>query len=117
MFIFSVKDMDESDSAVSIVKCVLHVDEEASVFVSMARHGVEITTERAGATQLSDAISDAGFTPALLPRGHGLAALGKIPPRIPFIGQDHDFNPGHQTATANEGEWVEDGPDRAPPRT
>ena len=93
MFLFSVKDMHACDSAVAIVKAVRQVDEGASVFVSLERRGVEITPECAGATELSDAIADAGFTPELLPSG-------RAPPRpsrtrkIPFDGPDHDFSVG-----------------------
>lgn len=105
MFIFSVKDMEACDSAVAIVKSVLHVDEDATVFVSMARHGVEITTESAGAAQMSDAISDAGFTPVLLPSGMKLPGLGRTPQSIPFSGADHDFSPTTRHSLPPELAW------------
>lgn len=105
MFIFNVKDMEACDSAVAIVKSVLHVDEEATVFVSMARHGVEITTESAGAAQMSDAITDAGFTPVLLPSGRTLPGSAKTPQCIPFNGADHDFSAGLQRDASRIDEW------------
>jgi hypothetical protein len=91
MFVFSVKDMLACDSAVAIVKAVKGIDDEASVYVNLGRRGVEITPARAGARELSDAISSAGFTPVLLESGFVLAGLGRTREKIPFEGHDHDL--------------------------
>ena len=91
MFIFSVKDMHACDSALAVIRAVKSVDLGACVHVSLARRGVEIVPSRAGATELSDAISRAGFTPLLLPRGYALPGVGRTPPKIPFEGHDHDL--------------------------
>jgi copper chaperone len=92
MFVFSVKDMSSSDSAAAIVRAVKAVDGRAGVFIDTERLGVEINPVTAGATALSDAIIDAGFTPVLLPGGR-TSATG-TPSKIPFVGPDHDFTPG-----------------------
>ena len=95
MFIFSVPDMTATDSVIAIVDAVLFVDEDATVYVSMTRRGVEVIPAKAGPVELSDAISAAGFSPQLLERGYAIPRLhGAAPPRIPFDGPDHDFTPG-----------------------
>ena len=97
MFLFNVHDMHLCASAVAIVKAVKAVDERACVYINMGRRGVEVVPEKAGATELSDAIAGAGFTPVLLPQGHTLPGLHRARPRIPFVGADHDFSPGELT--------------------
>jgi hypothetical protein len=99
VFIFSVPDMAVTDSGISIVKAVLSVDECATVFISMVRRGVEVTASKAGAAELSDAISSAGFSPLLLERGYAIRRSHVVPPKIPFDGADHDFTPGPLSPT------------------
>jgi copper chaperone CopZ len=91
MFIFSVKDMQACDSALAIIKAVKGIDANASVHVNLGKQGVEITPARAGATELSDAIASAGFTPFLLACGYARPGAGRAPPKIPFEGHDHDL--------------------------
>ena len=57
-------------------------------------YGVEITLGTAGAVELGDAISEAGFTPVLMPSGFTLPGLGRTLQNLPFEGPDHDFNIG-----------------------
>jgi hypothetical protein len=91
MFIFSVPDMTATDSVIAIVEAVLFIDEDATVYISMARRGVEVTPAKAGAAELSDAIAGAGFSPLLLERGYTIPRLHTAaPPRIPFDA-NHDF--------------------------
>ena len=90
MFVFTVKDMRVSGQAAAVLAAVKHVDKNAAVFVNLRAHEVQIASARAGATALSDAITDAGFNPIL--RGRALRRLGQPPAKIPFVGFDHDFS-------------------------
>jgi hypothetical protein len=100
MFIFSVPDMTATDSVIAIVEAVLFVDEGATVYISMARRGVEVTPAKAGAAEFSDAISGAGFSPLLLERRYAMPRLhAAASPRFPCDGADHDFTPGPLTST------------------
>jgi len=103
MLTFEVKDMDECDGAIAIVKAVMVLDNEAVVRIDMARHSVEVEQALATADEFRYAIMGAGFSSALLaaerrawPEGIGAAApreTSKQPPKIPFDGEEHDFRP------------------------
>ena len=100
LFNFDVKDLNECESAVAIVKAVMAVDDEASVYVRMATHSVEVTTETAGSRELLGAISDAGFSAVLIPdKGTVASSLSaelprRAPPKIPFEPDGTEFDSG-----------------------
>lgn len=94
MFNFQVPDMVASDQAVAIVKAIRHVDDNATVHIDVAKHAVRIAPAAADATQLSDAISDAGFHPTLDSNRRAGLHAGQAPARIPFEGPAHDFSGG-----------------------
>ena len=65
MITFEVKDMTCGHCASSISKAVASVDGGAKVQVDLAAHRVQIEAATATAQQLSDAIKDAGYSPAV----------------------------------------------------
>ena len=68
MITFEVKDLTCGHCASSISKAVASVDGGAKVQVDLAAHRVQIEPTIATAQQLSDAIKDAGYTPAVTDR-------------------------------------------------
>ncbi len=63
MIAFRVMDMFSCRSMGAITKSVKALDHDATVRVDIARHWVEIESGWAQASELSDAIGQAGFTP------------------------------------------------------
>lgn len=63
MIAFEVKDMTCGHCVSTITQAVKAVDRNAKVEIDLARHRVEIEPADADARALSDAISDAGYTP------------------------------------------------------
>jgi hypothetical protein len=100
VFNFDVKGLSECESAVAIVKAVMAVDDEASVYVRMATHRVEVTTATAGPRDLLGAISNAGFSAVLVPEEPSAASAWSeayprgILPRIPFEPDGTEFDSG-----------------------
>jgi copper chaperone CopZ len=92
MFIFSVKDMRVSSQAAAVLNAVNHADGHASVSINLSTHEVHISPSTAGATELSDAISHAGFDPVLNDYGRTGRGLHQALLAIPFEGFDHDFS-------------------------
>jgi hypothetical protein len=92
MFVFTVRDMRVSGQAAAVLAAVQHVDEDASVFVNLSMHEVEVSLTTAGATELRDAIIHAGFDPVLRNSSGGTALdRRQAPHRIPFVRLD-DFS-------------------------
>ena len=67
MLEFRVEDMSSEHCVDVITKAVQAVDEEASVEVDLAKHIVRVETEMA-AEDISEAISEAGYTPVMAPQ-------------------------------------------------
>ncbi len=63
MQVFRVDDMSCGHCAGSITKAVRAVDAEARVDVDLAQRLVRIEPARAGAAELAEAITEAGYTP------------------------------------------------------
>ncbi|MDP1648169.1 MAG: heavy-metal-associated domain-containing protein [Rubrivivax sp.] len=68
MIAFEVQDMTCGHCVSAITKAVLGVDPAARVNADLATHRVEIQPGTADAAALGHAISEAGFTPAAIPR-------------------------------------------------
>ena len=100
MFNFDVSNLKDCESAVAIVKAVMAVDDEASVYVRMATHGVAVTSAAAGARELLGAISRAGFSAVLVPEAATAASEWSaqfprhLPPKIPFEPDGSEFDSG-----------------------
>jgi len=67
MIEFRVEDMTCDHCADVITRAVTAVDEDASVEVDLARHIVRVESEMA-AEDISEAISEAGYTPVMAPQ-------------------------------------------------
>jgi hypothetical protein len=80
VFNFDVSDMDECDRAVAVVKALMAVDENASIYVDMQTRSVEVTSAMAGAAEFLEAIIGAGFAPVLLHEAQPYQFLGRAPP-------------------------------------
>lgn len=63
MTTFEVKDMTCGHCVSTITKAVKAVDRNAKVQIDLATHRVTIDPTEADATELSDAIKEAGYTP------------------------------------------------------
>ncbi len=63
MTTFEVKDMTCGHCVSTITKAVKAVDQNAKVQIDLATHRVTIDPTEADATELSDAIKEAGYTP------------------------------------------------------
>jgi copper chaperone CopZ len=92
MFIFLIRDMRVSSQAEAVLEAVNHVDVYASVSINLLAHEVRIASRTADATDLSDAIAQAGFDPVLRDCGCTVLGPGQTAPKIPFEGSDHDFS-------------------------
>ena len=64
MIAFEVKDMTCDHCVGVVTKAIQRADRTAAVTIDLARHRVEIEAVAAGARELSDAIAQAGYTPA-----------------------------------------------------
>jgi copper chaperone len=69
MLTFKVEDMTCGHCVSSITKAVHAVDPSATVKVDLATHQAQISSTKASKVQLSDAIREAGYTPALVEDG------------------------------------------------
>ena len=63
MISFEVNDMTCGHCASTITKAVKDADQAAKVHIDLAAHRVNIDPASANARQLSDAITEAGYTP------------------------------------------------------
>jgi len=63
MISFSVSDMTCGHCVNSITKAVKALDQGAQVHIDLATHRVDIDPSEVSAADLSDAITEAGFTP------------------------------------------------------
>lgn len=63
MIAFEVKDMTCGHCVSTITKAVRATDKEAKVQIDLATHRVQIEPTESSASELSDAIKDAGYTP------------------------------------------------------
>ena len=63
MIAFEVKDMTCGHCVSTITKAVQAADKDARVQVDLASHQVQIDPMEANASELSDAIKEAGYTP------------------------------------------------------
>jgi len=63
MIAFEVNDMTCGHCASTITKAVMATDRAARVEIDLGRHLVQIEPGDADAQQLSDAITEAGYTP------------------------------------------------------
>ncbi len=69
MIAFEVNDMTCGHCVSSITKAVQAVDPQARVEIDLARHLVQIVPAQADASQLGDAIAQAGYTPVPVAAG------------------------------------------------
>lgn len=92
MLNFSVRDMRVSSQAEAVLRAVRHVDLHASIHINLFASEVQITPSQANATDLSDAISHAGFHPVLRECGDTVRGLRQTPPKISFESSKHDFS-------------------------
>jgi copper chaperone len=79
MVTFEVQDMTCGHCVSSITKAVRAIDQDAQVTVDLATHRVRIEPSRSDRSQLSDAISEAGYTP--VPIADTEMAVGQAAPR------------------------------------
>ena len=63
MITFEVKDMTCGHCVSTITKAVRSIDQGAKIQVDLATHRVQIEPTESGASDLRDAIKDAGYTP------------------------------------------------------
>ena len=63
MIAFDIKDMSCGHCVSTVTKAIQGVDRAATVTIDLARHRVEIEPAAASAQELSDAITEAGYTP------------------------------------------------------
>ena len=75
MISFSVNDMTCGHCVSSITKAVNSVDSGAQVRIDLPTHCVEIEPTSATATDLRNAITDAGFTPVAIDSQAGPAVM------------------------------------------
>ncbi len=64
---FEVNDMSCGHCVSTITKAVRAVDQNAKIDIDLAMHRVQIEPGEADAQALSDAIREAGYTPAQVP--------------------------------------------------
>ena len=69
MIAFEVKDMTCGHCVSTITKAVRAADKAAKVEIDLATHRVQIEPTESNATELSDAIKEAGYTPVELSAG------------------------------------------------
>ena len=78
MIAFEVKDMTCGHCVSTITKAVRGADKDAKVQIDLATHRVQIDPTEANATELSDAIKEAGYTPVEVSAATtGAPAVGK----------------------------------------
>ncbi len=65
MISFQVDDMTCGHCVSTITKAVRSVDQGARVEIDLAAHRVQIEPTEAGASELADAIREAGYTPVV----------------------------------------------------
>lgn len=63
MIAFEVNDMTCGHCVSTITKAIKAADKDATVQIDLASHRVEIEPGEADASELSDAIQEAGYTP------------------------------------------------------
>ena len=69
MIAFEVKDMTCGHCVSTITKALKGADKDAKVQIDLATHRVQIEPTEANASELSDAIKEAGYTPVELADG------------------------------------------------
>ena len=69
MIAFEVKDMTCGHCVSTITKAVRGADKGAKVQIDLATHTVQVEPTEASASELSDAIKEAGYTPMEVPPG------------------------------------------------
>jgi copper chaperone len=67
MISFQVNDMTCGHCVSTITKAVKAADKDAKVTIDLSRHLVMVEPVEADAQELSDAIAEAGYAPALVP--------------------------------------------------
>ena len=67
MQVFRVDDMTCGHCVSTITKAIKATDKDAKVTIDLARHLVVVEPTEAGAQELNDAISEAGYTPVPVP--------------------------------------------------
>lgn len=67
MIAFEVKDMTCGHCISTITRALRAVDNQAAINIRLAEHRVEIESTEADAEELSQAISEAGYTPVPVP--------------------------------------------------
>ena len=77
MIAFQVNDMTCGHCVSSITKAVKAADKDATVRIDLASHRVEIEPAGAGATELGDAIRQAGYTPVVVADAPAASAAPK----------------------------------------
>ena len=73
MIAFEVKDMTCGHCVSTITKALKGADKDAKVQIDLASHRVQIEPTEANASELSDAIKEAGYTPVELAGGAAAA--------------------------------------------
>jgi copper chaperone len=81
MISFEVNDMTCGHCVSTITKALRGVDATAKVQFDLARHRVDIEPGEAGASELRDAIQEAGYTPVSTESPPGGAAVSVAPAR------------------------------------
>ena len=77
MIAFQVSDMTCGHCVSTITKAVKAADKDATVRIDLAAHRVEIEPAGAGATELADAIRQAGYTPVVAAGQTAVATASK----------------------------------------
>lgn len=79
MIVFEVKDMTCGHCVSAITNAVKATDNDAKVKVDLANHRVDIEPTESDATELRDAIKEAGYTPVLITAPNVVASGGSSP--------------------------------------
>ncbi len=66
MITFEVNDMTCGHCASTITRAVKNLDQDARVQIDLATHQVAITSRTAELQELTDAITEAGYTPTVV---------------------------------------------------
>lgn len=66
MIAFQVNDMTCGHCVGAVTRALQELDPQAKVQIDLATHRVEVEPAKADATQISEAIAEAGYTPVAL---------------------------------------------------
>ncbi len=81
MITFSVNDMTCGHCVGVITQAVKAVDPDSDLRFDLAGHRVEIVSSKAGVAALSNAIIEAGYTPAIVPDASTASGSSSAPKR------------------------------------